>query len=317
MTGACPVVRWTRALRPAQYLYYSTHFKIQKPCCIDNVYAKIKGMNQDGTPVSPQPPIFSGAAPSAQSNSGVPGYFNEAMGDIVIDDPNAKKKKSKLPFIIGGAVLLVVAIAAVVLIPFLGGSSSKVASNDDIKKNITEAKVEKVRILERRLNRYSNGESTFKNFVHPSTSKDIADGFATLKEIYAYLKDINEISYGKNKKFNLADTKSKIKKSIDTYDAVIKRYNSFYSFVNNGETDDLYDSFSDSVKKVASSYRGYKEKKAEEFDDATLAKYNDLLNDRRISIEVLLGDSGITDINSYAVTDTISSLMFLSTEVES
>ncbi len=73
-------------------------------------------MNQDGTPVSPQPPIFSGAAPSGPSNSNVPGYFNEAMGDIVIDDPNAKKKKNKLPFIIGGAVLLIVIAVIIVVI---------------------------------------------------------------------------------------------------------------------------------------------------------------------------------------------------------
>lgn len=73
-------------------------------------------MNQDGTPASPQPPIFSGAAPSGPSNSNVPGYFNEAMGDIVIDNPNAKKKKNKLPFIIGGAVLLIVIAVIVVVI---------------------------------------------------------------------------------------------------------------------------------------------------------------------------------------------------------
>ena len=86
-------------------------------------------MNQDGTPVSPKPPIFSGAAPSSQSNSNVPGYFNKAMGDIVIDDPNAKKKKNKLPFIIGGAVLLVVVIVAVAVVMFIPTAQKNSAKN--------------------------------------------------------------------------------------------------------------------------------------------------------------------------------------------
>ena len=87
-------------------------------------------MNQDGTPVSPQPPIFSGATPSGPSNSNVPGYFNKAMGDIVIDDPNAKKKKNKLPFIIGGAVLLIAAVVLVIvfLAPTVQKNTAKNAS---------------------------------------------------------------------------------------------------------------------------------------------------------------------------------------------
>lgn len=268
-------------------------------------------MNQDGTPVSPQPPIFSGAAPSGPSNSNVPGYFNKAMGDIVIDDPSAKKKSKKaIALIIAAVILLLVGVGVVMLVMMPKVISPKKVAYSDVAKTVTEDSNAYIKRMEKRVFDYCDEKNTLFSFTSDNTKSILENGIKSLGDTKTVLGDADRIALS-DSEIDVASLRDDIKKSYSFFRGVIDRYNSYYKYVTEGNEDDTFASFSESVKNAASLHRKYhiyasaSADKRVPLDHATSVQIEAILADKKIAKDILLSDTSI-QFKDYAVAEKVT-----------
>lgn len=251
----------------------------------------------------------SAAAPTAPANPNMPDYFNAAMGDVVVADPAAPKQgKGKKIAIIAGIVLLVAGITTAVVLLWPNASKNYVSASS-VGEKINSDVINKIRDMEKRLKDYYYGRSSLLSVSNDVTKKALSEGIDSLKAVNETLKNNDHVNFN-NTVVDLSSLKKDASKSLTFFQASINRYNSYYSYITEGEKDDTFESFSSAVKNSAVYHKKYNDYKAgklaegEQLDANMQKLINDALSSNVIGKEIFF--NGDEKIDDYIISEKIS-----------
>lgn len=212
---------------------------------------------------------------TAPTFAGAPDYFNQAAGDIYLENQYQENKNSKKKLIIAIAVgVAVVVIGVIGVISLMGGGGiggGKVLTAEDAKDKFNRDDALAAFDLDREIAKIYRGEEKDEVLFSETYYKMMTDGYKAYAKIAEALKGYGDIegedSLGRDKKVKkVADN---MQKNQSVYKELVDKYKVIYSAKSEGvsKLDELSDNTSKTeAKKYIAAVTGY--------DDFIKNRYN-------------------------------------------